>query len=427
MRPEMDTNQSPTPKQVFAQIANEPGAVWLDGGAANTGWSIIAWSPTEVVTDEAQWPDQLRRLGQPTTAPSSLPFDGGVIGYIGFGAGHVVESVLKCATTPEPNVWLGRYEGALCYNHLENSWHIGGDSEPVSKRANELLQRAVPLSPPVNGPQPLRVSSVCQHDYEQGVREIQCLITAGDCYQVNLTRAVSINYEENPDHFNLYRRLRTISDASFGAMLRLSSTLSVLSNSPELLLRAAGATVISEPIKGTRPRAECPDLDSQHSADLHDSEKECAELTMIVDLVRNDLNRVCEPGTITASPRVIRSHATVHHASQEVRGTLRSEKDNADALASLFPPGSVIGAPKIRAARRIAELESSPRGVYCGSIGMYSGQKASFSVAIRTAVCNGNQARYHVGGGIVFDSDPTLEWEETIHKGAALHNALCGG
>jgi para-aminobenzoate synthetase component 1 len=155
-------------------------------------------------------------------------------------------------------------------------------------------------------------------------------------------------------------------------------------------------------------------------AELRDSPKERAELAMIVDLVRNDLGRISVPGAIRVEPRVIRSHANVHHASQRVHARLKPGIDSWDGLAALFPPGSVTGAPKVSASRKIAELETEPRGVYCGAVGYCSGARARWSVAIRTAVWDGDSVRWHVGGGIVAGSDPEAEWEETVAKGLAL-------
>jgi para-aminobenzoate synthetase component 1 len=213
----------------------------------------------------------------------------------------------------------------------------------------------------------------------------------------------------------------------YGAFLRLGPELAVLSASPELFLAVHAREVRSDPIKGTRRRDPDPAADAALAAELLHSRKEGAELAMIVDLVRNDLHRVAVPGTVAVGPRRLTAHPTVHHAAQEVRATLAPGRDGWDAMAAAFPPGSVTGAPKVRACTRIAELEAAPRGVYCGAIGYAAdGGDLCFNVAIRTAVWHAGAARYHVGGGIVADSDPTAEWWETVHKGAALGLALAG-
>jgi anthranilate/para-aminobenzoate synthase component I len=205
----------------------------------------------------------------------------------------------------------------------------------------------------------------------------------------------------------------------------LASDLAVLSNSPELLVRVHNGMALAEPIKGTRPRAADEQTDARLAAELEASPKERAELTMIVDLLRNDLGKVAQPGTVVAGNRHIQAHANVHHASQRIRAELNAGTDAWDVLAALLPYGSVTGAPKVRACKRIHELESQPRGVYCGGIGFVSdGGDARWSVAIRTAVIHGTNARYHVGGGIVAESEPRAEWLETEAKGLALAKAL---
>jgi para-aminobenzoate synthetase component 1 len=258
----------------------------------------------------------------------------------------------------------------------------------------------------------------------EAVKKIRKWIAEGDCYQVNMTRTVEDLFIPNP--WPIYRQLRT-SEAAFGAFLRIRPDLAVLCNSPELLLSGQHPRVVSEPIKGTRPRSPVPADDLAHRADLLSSVKDRAELTMIVDLVRHDLGRIAIPGTVRAGERRVTGHANVWHTSQRVAADLAPQHDVWDALETLFPPGSVTGAPKRRACRRIAELESTPRGVYCGSIGYVSDHgQAAWNVAIRSAVWHAGRARYHVGGGIVFDSNPAEEWQETVDKSTELHRAFHG-
>jgi para-aminobenzoate synthetase component 1 len=414
---------TPSPESVFAPLAALPGSVWLDGGRGS-GWSILAWSPVDLVTAGSGWPEAGRALLRPTQADPALPFHGGVIGYLGFGAGHHVDAVPTGIDAPEPEVWLARYEGALCYRHADRTWHPTGTPD-VRAAGRALLDAAVPLPPPPSPEHPSAVRTVPRATYQAGVRRILEWIEAGDCYQVNLTRPVFV--EGAGDPWSAYRRLRQ-ADAPFGAFLRLDGSFAVLSNSPELFLEVRGQQVRSIPIKGTRPRAEDPHVDAHLAADLRDSAKDRAELTMIVDLVRNDLGRVAAAGTVSTGGRTLTAHPTVHHAAWEVSARLDDAHDAWSALAASFPPGSVTGAPKVRACQRIAELEPHPRGVYCGAIGYVSDTgDATFNVAIRTAIFEGNTARYHVGGGIVAASDPREEWDETVHKGRALRSALIAG
>ncbi|MCA9490770.1 MAG: anthranilate synthase component I family protein, partial [Myxococcales bacterium] len=258
--------------------------------------------------------------------------------------------------------------------------------------------------------------------YEAAVRDVLGLIAEGDCYQINLTRPVHVAGAGDP--VDAFRRLRR-APAAYGAFLRLDEHLAVLSNSPELFLEVRGRSVVSDPIKGTRPRGLDTIDDQRLRHELWNSAKDAAELTMIVDLVRNDLSRVCRAGSVLATAREVRAHATVLHTHWPVQGELREGEDALSAVAATFPPGSVTGAPKIRACERIRQLEDEARGVYTGAIGyLADGGDALLSVAIRVAVFDGQDARYHVGGGIVAASDPASEWEETEVKAAALRRAL---
>ncbi len=411
-----------TPEEVFAKIAHRRGSVWLDGGSAPTGWSILTWDPTEVRTDGERWPDAGR--SRVRSGASDAPFSGGCIGYIGYGAGHRVDLVPPEATTTEPEIWLGRYRGGLCYRHRDRTWHPAGEPSFVAE-ARDLLEAAGPLAEPLPAPPGPAPITTPRDRYEAAVGQLLELIAAGDCYQVNLSRPVQLTGAGAP--WPAYRRLRALSSPAYGAFLRLDDRTCVLSNSPELFLSVRGDRVVSEPVKGTRPRGDDPRLDEALAAELRRSAKDRAELTMIVDLVRNDLGRIAVAGTVAADRRRIDAHANVFHASWRVSATLKPELDAWDALAASFPPGSVTGAPKIRACERIHELEQAPRGVYCGAIGYVAdGGDATWSVAIRTAVWSGEDVRYHVGGGIVAASVPADEWEETVSKGTALAAALRG-
>lgn len=409
----------PSPEEVFAQLSQEPGAVWLDGGNATTGWSIVSFKPDEIITECTDWRETGRRLAQDFD-PGRLPFSGGVIGYIGYGAGAQVAPVPRQDSTWEPELWLGRYPGGMCYDHKNAKWHLAG-SQSFTRRAKKLLAAATPLSLPEPRPEATHYQSIEKENFIAAVQRIHEWLLAGDCYQINLTRPVWLDGVGKP--WPAYRRLRAHSAPKYGAFLNLESSLAVLSNSPELLLTYDQGYAASEPIKGTRPRGEHPIEDAQYRDALLHSRKDQAELTMIVDLVRNDLGKIAQPGTVKTSARIIQSHANVHHASRHVKAILRPDIDAWSALGALFPPGSVTGAPKIRACERINQLETHPRGTYCGAIGYASGSRACFNVSIRTAVWRKDQCRYHVGGGIVIDSKPMDEWWETVHKAAAMAQA----
>ena len=408
-----------SPESVFALVADRPGSVWLDGGS---GWTVLAWDPVETVTDGVDWPAAGRSLSRGLASDDDVPFDGGCIGYLGYGAGHRVESVPAEVPTPEPEVWMGRYDGGLCWR--DGRWHIAG-SRAFQKRAQRLLEQATPLAPP----SPAAATGAWtprQEAFEDGVERVLRWVEEGDCYQVNLTRPVFVLGETDP--WSAYRRLRAVSPARFGAYLVVRPELVVLSNSPELFMEVCGGRVATEPIKGTRPRHSDPRLDRALAEELANAPKDAAELAMIVDLCRNDLGRVAVPGSVDTGPQTITSLSNVHHAHRRISARLAPGRDAWDALAASFPPGSVTGAPKVRACQRIAELEKTPRGVYCGAVGFAAHNgRATWSVAIRTAVWTPDVMRYHVGGGIVADSIPSAEWWETIAKGSAMATAFGHG
>jgi len=256
--------------------------------------------------------------------------------------------------------------------------------------------------------------------YTEGVRSILNHVHAGDVYQVNLSWEQSAIPIE--DAIAAWLGLRSDNPAARGCYLRQAG-VEVLSNSPELFLSVDGQerTVQSIPIKGTAPFS--GGEAAKNSLEI--SPKERAELTMIVDLVRNDLGRVAIPGSVETDPREIRQCGDLWHAEQRVKATLSANKDAISAVAAAFPPGSVTGAPKVRAMEVIHHLETVPRGIYTGAIGWFSDDgRAHFNVAIRTATASAEKTHFHVGAGIVSDSSPDLEWQETVAKGNALHQWL---
>ncbi|MCK5326978.1 MAG: aminodeoxychorismate synthase component I, partial [Candidatus Latescibacteria bacterium] len=242
---------------------------------------------------------------------------------------------------------------------------------------------------------------------------------------VNLSQRFSSPLPVPP--FDLYTRLRARNPAPFAAFLDFGE-MQVLSSSPERFLQveARKRNVYTRPIKGTRPRGSTPERDADLARELLQSEKDRAELVMIVDLERNDLGRVCETGSVHVPELMaLERYPTVYHLVSTVAGRLPPERNRMDLLRAMFPGGSITGAPKIRAMEIIAELEPTRRGVYTGSIGWlgFTGDM-DLNIAIRTFVVRDGMARFQVGGGIVADSDPEEEYEETLHKGRALMEAL---
>jgi para-aminobenzoate synthetase component 1 len=249
------------------------------------------------------------------------------------------------------------------------------------------------------------------------VRQAIDYIRSGDCFQVNLSQRISLGLRTQPKE--IWERALAQSPEQFAALLDYGD-FALISLSPELFLQVTDRQVITRPIKGTRP------LGPGMETDLRDSAKDAAELNMIVDLERNDLGRVCEIGSVNVlQPRTIETHRTVHHGVATIAGTLRQEITFTDLLRATFPGGSITGAPKIRAMQIIEELEPVRRGPYCGAIGYLAADGSmQFNVAIRTMIVKDGLVHLPVGGGIVADSDPADEYEETLVKAKAMFDAL---
>jgi para-aminobenzoate synthetase component 1 len=272
-------------------------------------------------------------------------------------------------------------------------------------------------------------SRTTEAEHRAGVEALKEAIARGDLYQANLSRRLEASFdpEQTPE---LYARLRTTSPPALGALWRLDETLWLASVSPECLLDFDAGTrrAASYPIKGTRPRGEGAS-DQMLATELQFDEKERAEHLMIVDLVRNDLGRVSDAGSVEVQDLFgLQSLPTVHHLVTEVSATVTAETTLADLILALFPGGSITGAPKIAAQEAIEHLEGLRRGFYTGSFGLVDHRTgaATFNILIRTCVAAGGRLYYQTGGGIVADSDPAREWTETQHKAAALVAATRG-
>jgi para-aminobenzoate synthetase component 1 len=263
-------------------------------------------------------------------------------------------------------------------------------------------------------------------DYECAVGRVKEYIRSGDVYQINLSQRFETPLPCAPAE--LYRRLRTHSPAPYGCFLNFGG-VQVAGVSPERFLRVEDDHVTTRPIKGTRPRGRDAGEDLKLKTELAVSEKDRAELLMIVDLERNDLGRVCVPGSVSVENLyALEAHPTVWHQVAEVSGRLEAGRDVFDCIRAAFPGGSITGAPKIRAMQLIDELEPHRRHLYTGAMG-YLGfdGRAELNIAIRTITCVGGRAYFHAGGGVVWDSDPAAEYEETLTKAKALRAALTDG
>jgi para-aminobenzoate synthetase component 1 len=402
--------------------------------------------------------------------PGLPPFLGGAAGYIGYDYGGVLERIppTRYDDLALPEVILGLYDWVIAWDHqIGKAWIVslgvpGCGEEDRGTRARERVEMVVGrLSSRANardlaGDAPIAAgqiprsardditipapsypvtstdaavaiglrSTFTHRGYLDAVSRVREYIIAGDIFQANLSQRFQAPLREAP--FDLYRRLRRRNPAPFAAYLGFDD-VTVLSASPERFLRLdQDRHVETRPIKGTRPRGLVPMHDAALGRALAESEKDRAENVMIVDLLRNDLSRVCRPGTVRVPELfALEQHPTVHHLVSTVVGELEPEADAVDLVRAAFPGGSITGAPKVRAMEIIAELEPTRRGVYCGSIGYLSATGAmDTSIVIRTFVATGGEVYFQAGGGIVADSDPELEYRETLDKARGLIETL---
>ncbi|MBL9116387.1 MAG: anthranilate synthase component I family protein [Verrucomicrobiaceae bacterium] len=313
---------------------------------------------------------------------------------------------------------FGVYPRVLAYDHDCQLWQdSGGLADDLPEIGDMVVINPVP--------QLHFVPCTTRDSYVAAVERAQNYISAGDIYQVNLAVQWEAHWPGDGDPFALYRRLRTVSPAPHSAYMHLQTTR-VMSSSPECFLRMEGRQITTRPIKGTRPRfPEDAARDEASAHELASSPKERAELLMITDLERNDLGQVCDFGTVRVPElAAVETYAQVFHLVSTVTGTLRLGTSHAAALKACFPGGSITGAPKKRAREIIQELEDGQRGIYTGALGYFGfNQRSEFNIAIRTAVQQADKITFHTGSGIVADSIPGLEWEETLHKASGILQA----
>jgi para-aminobenzoate synthetase component 1 len=352
--------------------------------------------------------------------PEGLPLPCGAVGAFGYDLGQHLERLPHRAEDDLdfPDLVLGFYDEVTCIAGTASKVSL---TTPARRRAIEPgLYRELFGG----GTSTARKGATFTRDeYLAAVARILEYIAAGDVYQVNLSQRFHATSDAGA--FEIYQRLRAASPAPYAAFLSFGRR-ALLSASPEGFLELRDRRIVTRPIKGTRRRGATPEEDARLGQELQASPKDDAELAMIVDLERNDLGRVCEPGSIrVTAPKVLEQHPTVHHLSAAVEGRLRGDLGAVDVLRAAFPGGSITGAPKIRAMEIIDELEPTRRAFYTGAIGAlgFDGSM-NLSIAIRTVHADGADYYYQAGGGIVADSDPAAEYQETLIKASAMAKAL---
>jgi len=446
--------------EVFALLSDLPWSMWLDscdGEHVDSRFDIMVWDPVVTLSTSSspdkKAPNKKPKLYSQTTITNKFedssitstedplhlfnqaidetfsnislsalidcPFKGGAVGYFAYDLGREFEVLPELCEQDInlPNMAVGIYTQAIIFDNQSNTFNLLCiESERASTEAFlfELLKsKAAENSNFVLNSE--WQSNMTESEYAARFTQVHEYILAGDCYQINLAQRFTASYSGN--EFEAYQTLRKENNGPFSAFIRLEDS-AILSVSPERFLHLNNQQVQSKPIKGTLPRHASPELDKQAAETLQLSTKDRAENLMIVDLLRNDISKVCEAGSVVV-PKLfyIESFPAVHHLVSTVEGKLSSEFTAADLLRGAFPGGSITGAPKIRAMEIIEELEPHRRSVYCGSIGYISAcGNMDTSITIRTLICEQNNIHCWAGGGLVADSILANEYQETFDK-----------
>lgn len=453
-----------TPVSAFLKIAEHSDYAFLfesvEGGEHMGRYSFLGKDPFLIlhgrdgaatiekagVTTRAEKPfiETLRDLMSGFQSPfvPGLPrFTGGAVGYLGYDTAAWFEPTAARPGAGADNkdaAGFMLFDTVLAFDHVQHriliiaNARISGDDDLRAlyqfacakiEFLERELERALSLHRPAPAPPLALTSNFTQQDYEGIVRKAKEHIAAGDIYQVVLSQRFEA--EVGVDAFTVYRALRHVNPSPYMFYIRTGDR-SIVGSSPEMLVRVEGRHVVTHPIAGTRPRGKNEDEDMRLAEELKRNEKEKAEHVMLVDLGRNDIGRVCEYGTVRVPTfMALERYSHVMHLVSVVEGRLADDRDRLDALVSCFPAGTVSGAPKVRAMQIINELEPAPRGLYAGAVGYvdFAGN-LDFCIAIRSILLEGGRASIQAGAGIVADSNPTAEYEETKDKARAMVRAL---
>jgi anthranilate synthase component I len=454
-----------TPAAAFLRVAHGRRRVFLlesvEGGERVARYSFIGWDPFlvvrgkgnsvwierqgEIVQEQTVGFDKLRQISQgfkPVSMPDLPPFLGGGVGYFAY---DLIRQFEKLPSQAEDDLGMDDYQvmyfsTILAFDHLRHRIHIitnvfnDRGAQGLEAKYQDALLRieqiekrlTIPISisspaPPIEIPEP--VSNLSESTYYDNVKRAKQHIEAGDIFQVVLSQRFAMQVRCDP--FDIYRALRFINPSPYMFFLRMDN-VHLVGASPEMLVKARDGRVEYGPIAGTRPRGKTPEEDAQLGRELVADEKERAEHIMLVDLGRNDLGRVCNFGSVKVTDLMrIERYSHVMHLVSSVEGELRKDLDCFHALESCLPAGTVSGAPKVRAMEIIEAMEPRRRGVYGGAVGYvdFSGNLDT-CIALRTLMIKDGMAYIQAGGGIVADSDPRLEREESINKASALIRAV---
>ncbi len=455
-----------TPLSIWLKLAGEPYSYLFESVQGSEKWgrySVIGLASPSVVRarqrhlsleedgevikefeveDPLQWIDEFYRSGCTARIPGLPRFCGGLVGYLGYDAVRYIEPTkLLWGQKPDelgtPDILLWISDEVAIYDNLSGKINLVVHADPNNNKARAEAERRLDeiearLDAPCTPPTPLALDAPCQslefrsrtgrRQHCQSVLRARDLIIAGDCFQVGISQRLSAPFKASP--LELYRALRMLNPSPYMFLLNCGDH-QIVGSSPEILVRLEGDQVTIRPIAGTRPRGGNDEEDEKLAAELLADEKERAEHLMLVDLARNDLGRIAEIGSVQVDELMaIERYSHVMHISSNVSGRLRSGIDAFDVLRATFPAGTLSGAPKVRAMEIIDDLEPVKRGVYAGAVGYFSWQgNMDTAIAIRTAVLRDGNIHVQAGGGLVYDSVPESEWQETLNKAKALMRA----
>lgn len=359
---------------------------------------------------------------------SNIPFISGAIGYISYDVCRILEDIPDTSLDDFniSDIKFIFYNNIIIFDLHNNKQYITslkGSEEEIDLIMDKIKNSIKIEENKVEGIKKEFVSNFNKIDYKSAITKLKNYIISGDVYIANMTQRFYT--ESTEDSFEIYKKLRSINKAPFSAYMNFND-FQIISSSPERFLEVNNRKVVTRPIKGTRPRGQTKEEDIKNSLELLNSEKDKAELLMVVDLERNDLSKVCKPHSVKVTELFkLETYATVFHLVSTVEGELKDEVSAIKCIKECFPGGSITGTPKIRAMEIIEELEALKRNIYTGSIGYFDFRgNADFNIAIRTIIKKDNKAYFGVGGGITYDSNEEDEYNETLDKAKALMRVL---
>ncbi len=440
-----------TPVSAYAKLRGHGPAFLLEsveGGENVSRFSFIGCNPRKILRAMPDAADPLSALQEelakyhPVSVPGLPPFTGGAVGYLGYEFIHSVEKSVPLAARDElgvPMMWFMLCDSVLAFDRAHQTMrlivnaHVGNDANAAYDAACAELQRMqaalaqpCPLASATlgdTGAVQVPAGNFTQAAFEKMVDDSKEFIRAGDIFQIVLSQRFSRDFKKTP--LDLYRALRTVNPSPYMFLLE-TGDFALVGASPEVHVRLTGRKVEIRPIAGTRPRGKTAAEDLALEEDLLADEKELAEHLMLVDLARNDIGRVCSFGTIKVPEfKIIERYSHVMHIVSQVEGQLAPERSAFDLMRATFPAGTVSGAPKIRAMQLISRMEGTQRGSYAGALGYFSYDgNLDSCITLRTALVKEGKVHIQAGAGIVADSVPAAEYQETINKASALFKAI---